>query len=61
MSGDCSFNMDLTKLEAILRLYNQSHLLRHWDQLNQADQVTLYKDLSSINYDEMDTVRSLRD
>ena len=56
MSEDSSFKMDLTKLEATLRLYDQSHLMRHWDQLNPADKVALYKDLSSINYDEMDMV-----
>ena len=56
MSEDSSFKMDLTKLEATLRLHDQSHLMRHWDQLNHADQVALYKDLSSISYEEMNMV-----
>ena len=48
--------MDFCGLRSTLEHYGQEHLLQHWDQLNEADQWTLYEDLRSIDFAEMNHV-----
>jgi len=48
--------MDICELRSTLDQYGQGHLLKHWDQLNESDQWTLYEDLRSIDFAEMNHV-----
>ena len=48
--------MDFSGLRSTLEQFGQEHLLQHWDQLNEADQWTLYEDLKSIDFAEMNHV-----
>ena len=52
------FRMDLSKLQKKLGERQQSHLLRFWGDLTEAERSALYDDLDSIDYDEMNQVSS---
>ncbi|XP_014677660.1 PREDICTED: UDP-N-acetylhexosamine pyrophosphorylase-like [Priapulus caudatus] len=45
--------MDVDSLRKSLAQNGQEHLLKHWDQLTDSDKKSLYSDLSSINYKEV--------
>ncbi len=45
--------MDVDSLRVELSNNGQEHLLHHWHSLNEEDKKTLYYDLKSINYAEV--------
>ena len=45
--------MDISALRCTLEEAGQAHLLKHWDTLNDTEKESLYKDLSSINYKDL--------
>lgn len=51
-----ALKMDISALKSKLEHYGQEHLLSFWDQLSEADQVTLVEDLESIDFAEMNHV-----
>lgn len=48
--------MDICELRSTLDQYGQGHLLKHWDQLSESEQWTLYEDLRSIDFAEMNHI-----
>ena len=43
--------MDLTELQERLDKYDQSHLLAHWNDLNEDEKSALFKELSELDFD----------
>ena len=48
--------MDLLGLRDKLRQHHQEHLLSFWDELTDEQKILLYKDLSSIHFEEVSQV-----
>ena len=44
-------NMDLPELQERLDKYDQSHLLAHWNDLNEDEKSALFKELSELDFD----------
>ena len=48
--------MDVAGLRAKLESFDQGHLLAYWDELSATERESLYEDLQSIPYDEMQDI-----
>ena len=48
--------MDFQKLEGKLKGFHQEHLLKHLEDLDENNRKSLYEDLESIPYDEMNHI-----
>ncbi len=48
--------MDLSELRSRLSRHSQEHLLRHWDRLDEDGKARLYRDVDSIDLEEVDLV-----
>jgi UDP-N-acetylglucosamine pyrophosphorylase len=45
--------MDVSALREKLPKFKQSHILDHWDSLNEAEKKSLYDEVSALNLEEL--------
>ena len=47
------------ELETLLKKYNQEHVLKYWDYLNEKEKTNFATDLEQIDYEHLDHIYKL--
>ena len=47
------------ELATLLKKYNQEHVLKYWDDLNEKEQANFAMDLKQIDYEHLDHIYKL--